>query len=355
MNTNLRTWLLRIGIVVIIVLAVQSIIRSKPFGLMMLDRTVANRFAQDALADRPDGLHLLVCGAGGPMFDAARSGPCLAVQAGAYLFVVDAGTGGARNLMRFGVAAGRIEAVLLTHAHSDHIDGLGELGTQRWVGGNHATPLPVHGPPVVEDVVAGFNLAYGADFGYRAEHHGETVAPIAGGGLQAVPFDLPDDGETRLVLETEGQSPVRISAFRVSHDPVDQAVGYRFDYGGLSLVISGDTAYSDNLIAHAEGADLLVHEALSSELTGHMEHALKAAGNDSAAKIMADVPDYHATPVEAAQSAAEAGVGHLVLYHIVPPLPVAAFERIFLDGVHEAFDGEVTLSVDGTIVSAGVL
>jgi len=180
MNPILLKWLMRVGIVTIIVLVVLSITRSKPFGLMMLDRAVTARFAQDALADRPDGLYVLVCGAGGPMFDASRSGPCLAVQAGPHLFVVDAGTGGVRNLMRFGVAAGRIQAVLLTHAHSDHIDGLGELGVQRWVGGNHTTPLPVHGPPVVEDVVAGFNLAYGADFGYRAEHHGETVPHGAG-------------------------------------------------------------------------------------------------------------------------------------------------------------------------------
>jgi len=355
MNPSLLKWLMRLGIAVIVVLVVLSITRSKPFALMMLDRTVTSRFAHDVLGDRPDGLHVLVCGAGGPLVDTNRSGPCLAVQAGKRLFVVDAGTNGVRNMMRFGAVPGRIEAAMLTHAHSDHIDGLGELGIQRWVGGNHTTPLPVYGPPVISDIVAGFNLAYAADFGYRKAHHGERVAPSAGSGLLAMPFELPEDGETWLVLETDDQPPVKITAFKVSHDPVDQSVGYRFDYGALSLVVSGDTSKSDNLIAHAKGADLLVHEALSSDLTARMGAALKAAGNDSAAKIMADVPSYHATPLEAAESAAEAGVKHLVYYHIVPPLPFKAFENIFLDGVHEAFDGEVTLSVDGTIVSAGVL
>ena len=353
MNPAPRKWLMRIGIVVIIVLAVLSITRSKPFGIMMIDRTITNLANRDVLADLPDGLHVLVCGAGGPLFDTTRSGPCLAVQAGTHRYVVDAGTNGARNMMRFGAAPGHIEAVLLTHVHSDHIDGLGELGMQRWVGGNNVEPLPVHGPPVIVDVVKGFNLAYATDATYRTAHHGEAVAPSSGTGLVAVPFELPADGESLLVLETDDQPPVRITAFRVSHDPVSQAVGYRFDYSGQSLVISGDTSKSDNLIAQAKGADLLFHEALSHKLVHHMGESMKRIGNLTTAKIMEDIQDYHATPVEAAESATKAGAQHLVFYHIVPALPLQAMETIYLDGVHDAFDGEVTLAVDGTIVSAG--
>ena len=81
--------------------------------------------------------------------------------------MIDAGTNGARNLGRFAVDQGRVEAVFLTHAHSDHIDGLGELGMLRWVSAGSDRPLAVYGPPVVGDVVAGFNQAYAADFGYR--------------------------------------------------------------------------------------------------------------------------------------------------------------------------------------------
>ena len=353
MNPNLLGWLIRIGIAVVVVLVVLSVTRSKPFGLMMLERTIASRVNQDVLADLPDGLHVLVCGAGGPLADTERSGPCLAVQAGSHLFVVDAGNNGSRNLTRFGAGQGHIEAVLLTHVHSDHIDGLGQLGLQRWVGGNHAQPLPVHGPEAIVDVVAGFNLAYATDAAYRTAHHGEAVVPPSGAGFVAAPFEMPEDGQSLLVLETDDAPPVRISAFRVSHEPVSQAVGYRFDYRDWSLVISGDTSKSANLIAHAKGADLLFHEALSSELTGHMGDALESAGNWSGAKIMRDVPSYHATPVEAAESAMEAGVKHLVFYHVVPPLPLKAVENIFLDGVHDAFDGEVTLALDGTLVSAG--
>ncbi len=319
------------------------------FTLRLLERTVAARQGQDALAALEDGIHVLLCGAGGPMFDPWRSGPCVAVQAGAHLFVIDAGTNGARNMGRFGVNPGRVEAVLLTHAHSDHIDGLGELATLRWVGRASEEPLPVHGPPVVSEVVDGFNQAYTADFGYRVAHHGAEIAPPSGSGLAAVPFPMPDDGELVTVLETA--DGVRVRAFAVLHSPVCQAVAYRIDYQGRTVVVSGDTAYSETLVRHARGADLLVHDALASRLTERIAAAAESRGNWRAAKVMRDVPSYHATPVEAARTATEAGAKRLLLYHIVPPLPTRALERVFLSGVRDAYNGPVTLGRDGALIS----
>lgn len=317
--------------------------------LRVLERTVARNQARDALAERPDGIHVLLCGAGGPLTDTRRSGPCVAVQAGRHLYLIDAGTNGARNLARFTVDVGRVEAVFLTHAHSDHIDGLGELGMLRWIASGSDRPLPVHGPPVVASVAAGFNQAYAADFDYRVAHHGEEIARPGGSGLNAVPFSLPSDGELQTVLETD--DGVRIGAFAVSHEPVGEAVGYRIDYRGRSIVVSGDTSYSANLTRHAREVDLLVHDALSHRLTERIAGAAESAGNTRAAKILRDVPSYHATPVQAAQAAAEAGAGHLLLYHIVPPLPTAAFERVFLGGIADIYDGRVSLGQDGTLIS----
>ena len=326
--------------------------RSDAVVFAVLDRTVADALTSDALGDLPDGIHVMLCGAGGTLPDPRRSGPCAAVQAGSRLFVVDAGTNGARNLGRFGVNAGRVEAVLLTHAHSDHFDGLGELGMVRWLNGSHEEPLPVHGPPVVSEVVAGFNRAYAADMGYRTAHQGSRVAPPGGGGLRAVPFALPADRELAAVVE--GPDGLKISAFRVAHEPVTEAVGYRFDYKGRVVVISGDTVKSANVVHHARDADLLVHEALATRITQRIAAAAEAVGADGAAKMMRDVGSYHATPVEAAEVAAEAGVGQLLFYHVAPALPVAALERVFLDGVADAYDGPVTLGVDGTTISVPV-
>ena len=317
--------------------------------LRMMQRMIADRMTFDALASRPDGIHVLLCGAGGPLSDVKRSGPCVAVQAGSHLFVIDAGTNGARNLGRFAVDQGRVEAVFLTHAHSDHIDGLGELGMLRWVSAGSDRPLDVYGPPVVGDVVAGFNQAYSEDFVYRVDHHGSDVVPPSGVGLNANAFPLPEHGELPVVLETT--DGVRVSAFSVAHEPVSEAVGYRIDYRGRSIVISGDTEYSTNLVQHAQGVDLLVHEALSTTLTEQIAAAAMSAGRTRTAGMMRDVLSYHTTPVEAAQAASECGAGQLLFYHIAPPPANAALERIFLSGVGDVYDGKVTLGEDGTLIS----
>jgi ribonuclease Z len=317
-------------------------------ALRLMDRALARNMGADPIAELPDGLHVLLCGAGGPLPDPVRSGPCAAVIAGRTLLVVDAGTGGARNLQRIGFAPGRIEALFLTHFHSDHLDGLGEMALLRWTGGGRKTPLPVHGPTGVEEVVAGFTRAYQQDVAYRVAHHGPETVPPSGAGMTAVPFAPPAAGEAPVVFEAEG---LRVTAFSVDHDPVKPAVGYRFEYGGRSLVLSGDTAKSANLEAQARGVDLLVHEALAPQLVARMNAAAQAAGRTNIAKITADIPDYHATPVEAAEIAKAVGAKHLLFYHVIPPLPLSGLDRVFLEGVSEAFAGGVTLGRDGTFVS----
>lgn len=322
-----------------------------PIALRVM-RTAAERtLGADLVEELPDGLHVLLCGAGGPLPDPVRSGPCTAVIAGRRLFVVDAGSGGTRNLLRMGVAPGRIELLLVTHMHSDHIDGIGELALQRWVGGTHASPLPVVGPSGVEEVVEGFDRAYRLDAGYRTAHHGPAVAPPGGAGLVARPFDPPREGEALAVWDQDG---LRITAFPVDHQPVDPAVGYRFDYGGRSVLISGDTKKSASLARNAQGVDLLVHEALSPRLVGLARDAAEAAGRANVAKIMQDIPDYHTTPVEAAEIARDSGARHLLFTHVVPPLPLPGLDVVFLEGVSEVYRGGVTLGRDGTFVSLPV-
>lgn len=318
------------------------------FATSLMSRVAGQNMARDAIAELGDGLHVVLCGAGSPLPDPERSGPCVAVIAGNAFVVVDAGAAAARNIARLGLPTGRIEAVLITHFHSDHIDGLGELMMQRWVGAAHVEPLPVVGPPGVALVVDGFDAAYRLDAGYRTAHHGESVAPPGGAGGDARAFALPADGEGPVVWRS---GDLEVRAFRVQHEPVAPAVGYRFDYQGRSLVVSGDTVKSPNLEARAKGVDLLVHEALSPELVARMNAAATAAGRTNLAKITADIPDYHTSPVEAAEIARAAGVGHLLFYHVVPPLPVPGLDRVFLAGVSQAFDGGVTLGRDGTLVS----
>ena len=246
------------------------------------------------------------------------------------------------------LAPNRIAAVLLTHFHSDHIGGLGTVNLQRWVADAAQVPLRVIGPPGVERVVAGFNEAYALDHGYRTAHHGADVAPPSGASLVAQTFSFPEGQDAMLVLDENG---LQVTAFVVDHAPVRPAVGYRFDYRGRSAVISGDTVYAPALVRVAQGADLLVHDALSPELLKLVEDAAGNAGQHMRRRILADVPDYHATAPQAADAARDAHVGALAITHIVPPLPLKGLEPIFLADARDHFRGELWLAQDGDLYS----
>lgn len=327
----------------VIIAAVLYLVRG-PLSTAVLGRMLENNLSTSLLDTLPDGLSVFLCGAGGPLPDTVRSGPCVAVIAGDNLVIVDAGNSGARNLGPIGLPVGQVDAVFLTHFHSDHIDGLGEMATLRWVSAARTEPLPVHGPEGVEEVVAGFNQSYAQDAVYRHEHHGDTVAPVAGHGMLAVSHPQPAEGEAEIVYENNG---LTVQMIKVEHHPVDPAVAYLFSYKGRSVLISGDTSKSANLEQFAQGVDLLVHDALSPQLVKQMNKAAVRAGNEVLAKITADIPDYHATPVEAAEIARDAKVGHLLFYHVVPPTPLPGLKTAWLAGVDEVFS-RYTLGEDGT-------
>jgi ribonuclease Z len=317
-----------------------------PLGQWAFERAVAQRVGQDVTSTLPDGLHLGLCGTGSPLPNADRAGACNVVIAGKRIFVIDAGEGGARNIQLMGIPAGRIERLFLTHFHSDHMDGMGPMMLFRWTGSSSKLPLPVHGPVGVEAVVAGFNAAYAADNGYRAAHHGAKIVPPEGAGATALPFNLTTD--SAVIFDDAG---VRVTAFKVDHHPVSPAVGYRFDYKGRSVVISGDTAKSSVLIEAAMGADVLVHEALQPKMVAALTKALDAKGVRNTAQITRDIVDYHATPEQAAASAKGAGVQQLVLSHVVPAPPSRFFYPAFLGDAAKGFSGPIVVGEDGMLFS----
>ena len=158
-------------LLIAVVLVVIGYSQRQNITARILQAGLERAMSTNQIAELDDGLHLALCGAGGPMPAPNASGPCVAVIAGSKLFIVDSGTDSPRNLGRMGYPIGEVAAVFLTHFHSDHVDGLGELSTLRWAAGDNRSPLPVYGPRGVERVVEGFNAAYSpAKHTYSIDH-----------------------------------------------------------------------------------------------------------------------------------------------------------------------------------------
>lgn len=338
-----------LGIVVALLIAagVGFYLNRNAIALSIFQRAAHAGISNDIVATLPDGLTAGFCGTGSPLPDRTRAGPCTAVVAHGKLFIFDAGDGATETLALMGLQPAHIEAVFLTHFHSDHIDGLGGLAVQRWATSGASTPIQLYGAEGVERVANGFNEAYALDSTHRVAHHGAAVVPPGGAGFAAHPFVLPEGQESAIVYDADD---VRIIAFTVDHGPVRPAFGYRIEYGGRSIVISGDTKASENLIRAAQGADLLIHEALAPNLVGIMERESNAQGLTTVEHIFHDIPDYHTAPADAADVAAEAHVGALALTHLIPPLPVALLEIPFLGDARQRYDGPLWIMRDGDLI-----
>jgi ribonuclease Z len=308
-------------------------------------RLLSANLGLDPSAELPDGLHIYVCGAGSPLPDPQRSGSCLGVLAGDKAFIFDAGSGGALNLGPMGFPLVRTEEVFLTHLHSDHFDGLGQMLLGTWINSKRTAPTPVSGPTGTAEIVAGFNTAYRIDSTFRTAHHGADIADPAVYGATAREITL--DGDQQVVYDQGG---VKITAFKVTHDPVTPAFGYRIDYKDRAVSISGDTAYDPRVAAASKDVDVLFHEALNMAMVETMEQIANRNGAPGIAQILFDIRDYHTSPVDAARIATQAGATDLVLYHIVPMLPSDALIPVFIKDAKSEFDGRMTVSKDGTIV-----
>jgi ribonuclease Z len=344
---NARAWLAGLA-VALVALGVGSYLFRGEIATRLVERSAQSAMRTSLRADLPDGLHAAFCGTGSPLPDRSRAGPCLAIIAGAYTFVFDAGDGASETLSLMGIDQSEIDALFLTHIHSDHIDGLDTVALQHWANGPAHEPLLVVGLPGTARVVAGLNEAYAIDQSYRAAHHGPEVMPPSGAGMAAREFALPlADGEE---LELHNQDGVRIIAFRVDHAPA-AAVGYRVEYGDRSITISGDTSRSASLAQAARGTDLLIHEAISPRLDAIMHQAAQSSDRENIGAIFHDILDYHTSPEDAGRVAQEAGAGALAITHFLPQTPLPGLAQTFVDAAKTTYDGPVFAMRDGDVIS----
>ena len=267
-------------------------------------------------------LAVTLLGTGGPIPDPQRAGPATLVSGGSEQYLVDAGRGVLMRLAAAGVGPAQLKAVLLTHLHSDHITDLNDVITTRWITTFEPSPLTIVGPAGTRRVVAGIGESLGPDIGYRIAHHDD--------------LDYPPPVE--VVEVTEGEvylgGDVRIACAPTDHKPVEPTVAFRFDYGGSAVVTAGDTVPCAGLDRLCEGAHALVHTVIRKDV-------VSAIGIPR----VLDVLDYHSSPAEAAQTAARAGIGTLILTHYFPP-PADTDDDAYRSQAAEHFDGTIEVGDD---------
>jgi ribonuclease Z len=266
-------------------------------------------------------LTVILLGTGYPRPDANHAGPATAVVAGEKWFLVDAGRGTTMRIAGTSLKYENLRGVCITHLHSDHTAGLPDVFITSWQFGRKTTPLELYGPSEIKQLSDAMLQFFAYDIHMRRdliEKH-----PAAGATIRT---HVVREG----VIYDDGD--LRVTAFDVDHAPVKPAFGYRFDSGGHSIVISGDTRPNANLIRFAKNADILVQEAYLPE------HFDKVDNPEVAAKLKA----YHTTAEEAGEIATAAGVKTLVLTHLIP----AGSNATFAERAAKTFHGTIIVGDD---------
>jgi len=343
----LRSWALLSGI---LLFAPEFVVAQGSGGALAGDallRTVKARMAtRDELArtlNRTEAITVVLVGTGSPLpSDRAQASTAMFVNGQFLLF--DCGDGALRSIDALNLPIDELDAVFLTHYHSDHFADLGEIIDRSWIQGRRLV-LPVHGPTGLAELLDGFERAYRLEHGYRTAHHGPAIMPPEYANAEAKPFAADASGKPVTVYDKQG---IVVKAFAVNHPPVDPAVGYRVEYAGKVVVISGDTTATASLVEQSRDADLLCAEVMNMAMVEQLEQANEQLGNASLAQMLRDIRTYHIDVHQLGTLAQQANVKRLALTHLVPPVPKAAASLVFKSPVSEHYRGEIIVGDDGT-------
>jgi len=274
-------------------------------------------------------IKVTLLGTGCPPAVMNRFGPSILVEAGEQKFLFDAGRGALQRLNQVKVSWRDVQGVFLTHLHSDHVVGFPDLWLTGWLTPGRDVPLQVWGPRGTQKMMLHLEQAY--EYDIRIRLYDDRASPD---GVVI----LAEDVAGGFVYEKNG---VKITAFEVDHTPVRPAFGYRIDYAGRSVVLSGDTRVSENLIRHAQGVDLLVHEVASPE-------TFQRAGSppERAKSVVA----HHVTPEQAGEVFSRTKPKLAVYSHIVLP---TATEQDLIPPTRKTYAGPLELGEDLMVMEVG--
>jgi len=257
-------------------------------------------FAASVLIAPAQNFKVTLLGTGNPRPVMSRFGPSILVEAGKEKLIFDCGRGATQRLYQLKTPFSDITGLFLTHLHSDHTVGIPDLWLTGWVMGRE-TPLPVWGPEGTKAMMQHLEEAYAFDIHIRRD----VDTKLPGAGAEVIAKDI---GEG-VAYQNQG---VKVTAFLVDHGEIKPAFGYRVDYGGHSVTLSGDTRPSENLVKFAQGTDVLIHEVIDPEAYGD------AVTADSAAQRK-KIIEHHTTPEQAGEIFTRVKPKLAVYSHIVPP------------------------------------
>lgn len=275
-------------------------------------------------------LRVTLLGTGAPPPTMRRFGPGVLVQAGGQNLLIDSGRGVTQRLFQLGIKLGAVDAVFITHLHSDHIVGIPDLWLTGWLEAAYAQrngPFRIWGPAGTRSMMGYLEKAYAWDINQRIADQGlkaENVAVVANEVTDAA-----------VVYQSNG---LKVTAIEVDHgDLLKPAFGYRVDYDGRSVVISGDTKPNENLIRRAAGTDLLIHQvaAVQPELLKNPVYQV--------------ILDHHTKPEEAGEVFTRIRPKLAVFYHFVllgtAKIPPVSEKDVF-EMTRRTYSGPLVLGED---------
>ena len=266
-----------------------------------------------------DVMVVTLLGTGTPRPEPQRGSAAILVEAGQQKLLFDAGRGVAQRIYQLGIDYNDVDKIFITHLHYDHIIGLPDLMLSGWVY-QRATPLRLWGPSGSRHHLEQIQSAYQSDITLRSRH-----TQLAKEGIQYRVEEI----KAGTVYQHQG---LVVTAISVDHGVVEDAFGYRIDYRGRSLVISGDTRYSENIVKHARGVDLLIHEIAAAS-----DALLKA--NPRLQKVLS----YHTTPKQLVRVLKQTKPRQTVLVHA---LLFAKSQAEVEAEIKDAYSGAVLFGAD---------
>ena len=275
-------------------------------------------------------IKITLLGTGAPPPVMNRFGPSILVEAGQQKFLFDAGRGALQRLAQANVRWQEVDAIFLTHLHSDHVVGFPDLWLTGWlVGPGRDRPLDVRGPRGTKNMMLHLEHAY--EFDIRIRPYQDRASPDGA-------VILTEDISQGVVWERAG---VKITAFDVDHTPVKPAFGYRLDYAGRSVVLSGDTRISENLVRYAQGVDVLIHEVVA------IETFQRARTPPERAKT---IVAQHVTAEQAGEVFSRVRPRLAVYSHILLP---TATEQDLIPSTRKTYSGPLEVGEDLMVIEVG--